>query len=152
PTGSRIGFRQCRVVVQRLSKVRNWTMRILRTITVDVPRSAAFDFLSDFTTTMEWDPGTVVTERVSGDGGVGTVYRNISRFLGRESALPYEVTALEPGRTFALRGENKTLGAHGVMTFGRHGQRTEATYEATCTFKGLARFVAPLLAPAFKKL
>ncbi|KGN31340.1 polyketide cyclase [Knoellia sinensis KCTC 19936] len=127
-------------------------MRIIRTITVDVPRSAAFEFLSDFTTTMEWDPATVLTERVSGDRGVGTVYRNVSRFLGRESELTYEVTTLEPGRRFALRGENKTLVAHDVMTFAGDERRTELTYEATFTFKGLARVVAPLLAPAFTKL
>ena len=34
-----------------------------------------FEYLSDFTTTTEWDPGTVA-ERVSGDGGVGTTYRS----------------------------------------------------------------------------
>lgn len=127
-------------------------MRIIRTITVDVPRSAAFEFLSDFTTTMEWDPGTVLTERLTGDGGVGTVYRNVSRFLGRESELTYEVTALEPDRRFALRGENTTLVAQDVMTFGGDEHRTELTYEATFTFTGLARIVAPLLTPAFRKL
>ena len=37
-----------------------------------------FAYLSDFTTTNEWDPGTVSTERVSGDGGVGTTYHNTS--------------------------------------------------------------------------
>lgn len=127
-------------------------MRIIRTVTVDVPRSAAFAFLSDFTTTMEWDPATVLTERLSGDGGVGTVYRNVSRFLGRESELTYEVTALEPDRRYALRGENRTLVAHDVMTFGGDEHRTELTYEATFTFTGLARVVAPLLSPAFTKL
>lgn len=127
-------------------------MRIIRTVTADVPLSAAFAFLSDFTTTMQWDPGTVRTERVLGDGGVGTTYLNVSSFMGRQSELTYEVEALEPDRKFALRGENKTLVAHDVMTFAGDEHRTELTYEATFTFKGLARFVAPLLTPAFTKL
>jgi hypothetical protein len=127
-------------------------MRIIRTVTADVPLSAAFDYLSDFTTSQEWDPATVRTERLSGDGGVGTRYLNVSSFLGREAELPYEVVALDPGRRFALRGENKTLVAHDVMTFAGDEHRTELTYEATFDLKGLARFVGPLLTPAFTKL
>jgi hypothetical protein len=127
-------------------------MRIIRTVTADVPRSVAFDYLSDFTTTTEWDPATVRTERLSGDGGVGTKYLNVSSFLGREAEVHYEVVTVDPGRTFALRGENTTLVAHDVMTFGGDEHRTELTYEATFTLKGLARFVAPLLTPAFTKL
>ncbi|KGN37120.1 SRPBCC family protein [Knoellia subterranea] len=127
-------------------------MRIVRTITADVPRATAFGYLRDFTTTTEWDPGTVTTERVSGDGGVGTTYRNVSRFLGRTSELTYEVTALEPDRRIALRGTNQSLVAHDVMTFAGDERRTSVTYEATFTFTGVARLVAPLLGPAFRKL
>ena len=49
-------------------------------------RQVVFAYLSDFTTTTEWDPGTVRTTRESGDGGIGTRYRNVSRFLGRETS------------------------------------------------------------------
>jgi hypothetical protein len=55
-------------------------MIIARTVTVDRPAGVVFDYVSDFTTTTEWDPGTVDTVRVDGDGGVGTTYRNRSRF------------------------------------------------------------------------
>jgi hypothetical protein len=36
-------------------------MKVQRTIVVDKPLEAVFGYLSDFTTTTEWDPGTVVT-------------------------------------------------------------------------------------------
>ena len=44
------------------------------------------------------------TERVSGDGGVGTTYLNTSKFMGRETQLTYVVQTHEPDRLFALRG------------------------------------------------
>lgn len=128
------------------------TTTIERTVTVDRPVAAVFAYLSDFTTTNEWDPGTVRTERVSGDGGVGTAYRNVSKFAGRETELTYVVERIVPGEVFALRGENKTVVAHDTMTFRPTPSGTEVRYVARFDFKGLTRFVAPLLAPAFKKL
>lgn len=47
-------------------------MVIARTVTVDPPVDQVFRYLSAFTTTGEWDPGTVRTTREEGDGGVGT--------------------------------------------------------------------------------
>ena len=73
-------------------------MKIERTVTVDVPVGAAFDYLADFTTTTQWDPGTVSTVRIDGDGGVGTSYHNTSKFLGRETSVTYVVEDREPYR------------------------------------------------------
>ena len=66
-------------------------MRIDRTVETSAPTAQVFDFLADFTNTEEWDPGTVRTDRISGDGGVGTAYANTSRFLGRNTDLTYVV-------------------------------------------------------------
>jgi uncharacterized protein YndB with AHSA1/START domain len=127
-------------------------VKIQRTVTVDQPVQKVFAYLSDFTTTMEWDPGTVRTVRQSGDGGVGTSYHNTSKFMGRETELVYVVETVDPNRRFALRGENQTLVAHDTMDFSGGPDRTTVTYTADFAFKGLTRFLAPLLAPAFKKL
>ncbi|EWT02472.1 polyketide cyclase [Intrasporangium oryzae NRRL B-24470] len=137
-------------------------MDIVRTVTVDRPVDEVFTYLSDFTTTTEWDPGTVRTVVVSGDGGVGTRYRNTSKFLGRETELDYLVTDIVPGERFALRGENATVVANDTMTFARtyaaNGDGgggdggTTVTYHAAFELKGIARFVAPLLSPAFQRL
>lgn len=123
--------------------------------TVSSPRSPeeVFAYLQDFTTTEEWDPGTVTTSRVTGDGDVGTRYHNVSRFLGRETELTYVVEEADAPRTLKLRGENKTVTAHDTMTLEPTATGgTELTYHAEFAFKGLSRLVAPLLAPAFKKL
>ncbi|HEX5525202.1 MAG TPA: SRPBCC family protein [Pedococcus sp.] len=131
-------------------------MRIERTVTTPTPLPTVFAYLSDFTTTTEWDPGTVRTVRESGNGGPGTRYRNTSQFAGRETELVYVVERLEENRVIALRGENATVVAHDEMTFRALGPDdlggTEVTYVADFDFKGLTRFIAPLLAPALKKL
>ncbi|MGZ8750307.1 MAG: SRPBCC family protein [Pseudonocardia sp.] len=127
-------------------------MQLRRTVLTPAVPQQVFDYLSDFTTTNEWDPGTVHTERVSGDGGVGTKYHNTSKFLGRETELTSEVVMHRPDTTFALRGENASVIANDSMVIARLGAGSRVTYTADFEFTGLGRFVAPLLAPALKKL
>lgn len=127
--------------------------RIERTVTVDRPLPRVFEYLSDFTNTNEWDPGTVRTVRTGGDGGVGTTYHNTSKFAGRETELTYVVEQHVPNEVYALRGENKTVVSTDTMTFREApGGGTEVTYVAEFEFKGLVKYAAPLLTPAFKKL
>jgi carbon monoxide dehydrogenase subunit G len=127
-------------------------MKLQRSVETDASPAAVFAYLSDFTNTNEWDPGTVKTVKVSGDGGVGTTYDNTSKFMGRETQLTYEVVKHEPDTLFALRGENKSVVAHDTMEIVPKGSGSRVTYTADFEFKGIGRFVAPLLAPALKKL
>lgn len=128
-------------------------MDIVRTVTVDQPVQRVFDYLSDFTTTTEWDPGTVRTTRQVGQGGLGTRYHNVSSFMGRETELIYVVEEVSPVKRFRLRGENQTLVAHDTMTFApTQSGGTTVTYRAEFRLKGLARLAGPFLAPAFKRL
>ncbi len=127
-------------------------MQLQRSVLTTASPERVFAYLSDFTTTNEWDPGTVRTERISGDGGVGTTYRNISKFLGRESELTYTVTELTSPTRVALRGVNKTVLAHDQMDIAPDGAGTRVTYTADFTFRGAARLLAPFLGPALKGL
>jgi uncharacterized protein YndB with AHSA1/START domain len=133
-------------------------MKIVRTVTVAQPVHLVFAYLSDFTTTTQWDPGTVRTTRSAGDGGVGTEYLNTSRFLGRETQLTYVVEELVPDQRIRLRGSNSTVVATDTMTFAPategsgSGSGSQVVYTAEFTFHGLTRLLAPLLSPAFKRL
>ena len=127
-------------------------MQFVRQITVPAPSERVFAYLSDFTTTNEWDPATVRTERIDGAGGVGTRYRNVSRFMGREAEVDYVVTELDPGRRFALRGENRTLVARDEMTVRGEGSRTTVTYSASFELKGFRKVATPVVVPALKRL
>jgi hypothetical protein len=83
---------------------------------------------------------------------VGTTYLNTSTFAGRETRLTYVVQELVPNQRIALRGENKTVVAQDTITVRPAGSGTEVVYTADFTFTGIARFVAPLLRPAFTRL
>ena len=128
------------------------SLKFRRTVVVAKPLDAVFSYLADFATTTEWDPATVRTVRVDGDGGVGTTYRNTSKFLGREAQLDYRVVDLRLNEKVQLRGDNETLNALDTMTFRDLQGDTEVTYTAEFTLKGIARLATPLLLPAFRKL
>jgi uncharacterized protein YndB with AHSA1/START domain len=127
-------------------------MKLERTVATDTPLARVFDYLSDFTSTTDWDPGTVSTVRQQGDGGIGTSYLNTSRFLGRQTELRYVVQELVPGELIRLQGENKTVTSTDTMTFRQAGTKTEVTYIAEFVFKGAARYLAPLFRPALSRL
>jgi hypothetical protein len=128
-------------------------MKIFRKVQSTRVAEDVFEYVSDFTKTEEWDPGTVTTVRLHGDGGVGTRYRNVSRFLGRETELEYEVISFEPGASIHLRGTGDNVVADdriAVRELPDGG--SELTYDAHFRFSGVARLLAPLVAPAFKRL
>ena len=128
-------------------------MLVHRRVITRASPETAFTYLSDFSSTNEWDPGTVRTTRVQGDGGVGTVYENVSRFLGRKTELRYVVEEYQPNERIALRGENSTVVAHdSISILPVLDGVTQVDYRAEFSFKGLAAIVAPFLRPAFRKL
>jgi hypothetical protein len=127
-------------------------MKITRTIKSARNAHDTFLYLSDFTTTTEWDPGTVVTRLVSGEGGVGTIYANTSKFMGRVTQLEYVVMKYELDSLIQLRGENKTVVGTDTISIRATANGCEVNYTAEFQFHGLLRLIAPLLAPAFKKL
>ena len=118
---------------------------IERTVATDASPQAVWDYLSDFTTTTEWDPGTVRTVRVSGSGGVGTVYENTSKFLGRETQVVYTVVESTAPHRIQLRGENATVTATDTMTLTPVGTGTRVDYRAVLVLNGALRHLDPVL-------
>ncbi len=123
-----------------------------RQVAAAAPAAPVFAYLSDFTTTTEWDPATVRTERLAGDGGIGTTYRNVTRFAGRETELRYVVTEHVSPRTLTLRGENGTVVATDTIAVEPGPAGCRVTYTARFEMRGAWRAVAPLLRPAFRRL
>jgi uncharacterized protein YndB with AHSA1/START domain len=127
-----------------------------RTITVGQPIAKVWAYLSDFTTTEEWDPPTVSTVRRSGDGGVGTTYTNVSKFLGHETETQYVVTEHDVGRLLQLEGDAGSVKVVDTMTFesssDEAGGRTSVTYRSEFHPVGAAKLAEPLLPAALKIL
>lgn len=127
-------------------------IKMQRELTTDAAPDAVFAYLADFTTTEQWDPGTVRTVRIDGDGGVGTRYANTSRFAGRTSGLLYVVIGLTPGQSIELRGENASVIAHDTITVAAHADGCVITYRVRFAFQGWLRWAEPLLRVAVANL
>lgn len=116
-----------------------------------------FRYICDFTTTAEWDPGTVTTVRQEGDGGVGTWYLNTLRFGRRTVVLDYTVTECVENHVFALHGRNPTLDALvrfsvREATVGPHLLWTRLTFTGDYQFRGRSRLASPILASSLEQI
>ena len=125
---------------------------IERTITVPGRQEDVWAFLSDFTTTEQWDPPTQSTERVAGDGGLGTRYRNVSKVLGSETEIIYTVVVHEAPRLLELDGQTSSMQMHDTVRIEQDGPDVRVVYRAEFEPQGAAKLVTPLLPPALKIL
>jgi carbon monoxide dehydrogenase subunit G len=117
------------------------------------PLAETFAYLSDFSTTKQWDPGVVEAERL-GDApiGEGTEFRVVADFLGRKAALAYRIVEFAPGKAVALRGENATVVSLDRITFDPADGGTRVTYDADLALKGPLRIADPVLGLAFDRI
>lgn len=110
-----------------------------RTITVDQPLEAVWAFLADFTTTEDWHPPTLYTERTSGDGGVGTTYHNVAKFQGQRTEVAYVVTEYVEHQRLQLRGDASVVELLNTITMaGTPSGGTRVTYQAEFSPHGSA--------------
>ena len=130
-------------------------VHIVREFEVACPQAAAVTYLADFANAVEWDPGTVSCERIGDPGApvvAGTTWHNVSKVLGRESELTYELVSSRPD-SVVLQGSNDTADSRDAIDVkALDVQRSRVRYEATITFKGLARLADPLMSLVFKKV
>ena len=124
-----------------------------REVTTHTDPQLVWDFLSDFTTTEQWDPPTVRTLRATGDGGVGTVYENTSRILGRDTDITYTVVESEPPRLLRLRGRSRSMTAlDTIEVIPLDGGGTRVHYTAEFSLEGAAKIAEPLMPLGLKRL
>jgi len=128
-------------------------VRVTRTFTVDKPADVVVGYLADFSNAVHWDPGTQSCEREdTGPVKVGSTWRNVSRFLGRETVLHYRLDTLRPGR-ITLVGNSKTATSTDDITVRETApQGSEVTYQADIELRGLARLGAPVVRAALERL
>lgn len=128
-------------------------MRITRVFAVEAPRQAVRDYLADFGNAEQWDPGTVqCTPRQTGEPRVGAQWDNTSKLFGITTQLVYELVTLTDERV-VMRGENdRSVAEDDLSLLAVSENRTRITYQATITFKGLAKVVDPLARLLFTKV
>ncbi len=125
---------------------------ISESVTTAKPRDEVFAYVADFTTVAEWDPGIISSERISGDGGIGTTYRVVSEFRGRRVELAYEIVDHQEPAVIVLKGTGRAVEALDRIELHGHGEGTRVVYVAEFTLKGLLRFAEPFLGGMFSTL
>lgn len=76
-------------------------------VTINRPPEVVFAYVADGEKCPEWRSGVLDIRRVSGDGSVGTIYKQgVSGPMGRRVDADYEVTVYEPNRRYEFRTTN----------------------------------------------
>jgi uncharacterized protein YndB with AHSA1/START domain len=113
-----------------------------RTIAVDQPIEGVFDFLANGRNAPTWRPAVLDVERVSGDGGVGTTYRQGIRGPGgRRIAADYEITAWERPTRLAFRAVAGPVRPEGEYVLESMGDATIVTFSLRAELRGLQRLL-----------
>lgn len=129
-------------------------VEVTRTLTVNQSREAVLDYLRDFGRAEEWDPGTVSCRRLdTGPIAVGARWHNVSKVMGSETELTYELTRLDPDHLqFVGKNDTATSTDDISLATGERPGTTEITYHADITFHGAAKLATPIAKVAFEKL
>jgi hypothetical protein len=126
---------------------------IERTVATTASPERVFGYLLDFRNATEWDSGTLSCTLVSGDGGPGTVYRNVSHVAGNDVELEYTVESVNEPHEFVIVGRNDSTTSRDTVTVSAHGETgARVVYHAEFTFSGMARVATPLLKPILDRL
>lgn len=124
-----------------------------RSFTVDRPLPVLVDYLKDFARAEDWDPGTMSCVRLDdGPVRVGSSWRNVSVFRGRETSLVYRLVRWDADHlTFV--GENSSVTTTDDLFLRSTGTGdTEVVYRARLDFKGLIKLAEPFLRKDVERL
>jgi carbon monoxide dehydrogenase subunit G len=117
-----------------------------REIATTCRRERAFDFVADFSTTQEWDPGIQVARRLDDRPiGVGSRFELVSRFGSTEQTIVYEIAAYDRPTSVTFVGEGKTFRGTDAISFSDEGGGTRVTYVADLGLKGLTGLALPFI-------
>ena len=123
---------------------------------IEVPRSVeeSFAYVADFTTVAEWDPGIHESRRISGDGGVGSVYAVEAEFRGKTVPFTYTVTAFQQNERIVLDGVGEKATSLDTIAFeaGRRRRDAHHLHAPTSSSRASLRVAEPFLGGTFRTL
>lgn len=126
--------------------------QLVRSVYTSRPLELVWSFLSDFTTTEQWDPPTRRTRRVEGDGGVGTVYKNVSHVRGRDVPITYTVVEHTPPHRLQLRGDAGRVQFLDTIDLQPLADEVRIRYTVDYRLRGPAVVATPLFARAMNRV
>ena len=127
--------------------------KVSKTVTIDRPPAEVFEYLANFETTAEWDPGIVTATRTSdGPIGIGSTFDLISDFRGRKIPVTYEISEYDPPSRFVIVGTNKQFVGTDDIRVSADGAGTRVDYTADFRMQGIAKLFEPFMVGIFEKL
>jgi carbon monoxide dehydrogenase subunit G len=127
--------------------------RYVGTLETARPAEEVFAYMSDFSSTQEWDPGVAEAQRLdSGPIGVGSEFRVLALFLNRKIPLIYRIVGYDPPRVTTLRAESSTVISLDTITVASAGGVTRITYDAELSLRGPLKLLDPVLRLVFDRL
>ncbi len=121
-------------------------------IEVSASPESAFNYVADFSSTQEWDPGVARASRVgSGQIGVGTEFDVVTVFRGREMPMRYRLIEYDPPSCVVLAGSGKTIAGTDTISFEPlENGGTRVNYLAELEPKGPLKLAAPFMGKTFE--
>jgi len=131
--------------VRRLDRV-----EFTNTITIERPPNEVFGFLAQFENLPLWNYAISETRKIDGSAvGVGSRYLQ-TRTIPSPSQETFEVTAFEPDRRLAIRGDLGPFSSEVTYLLDPTGSGTTITNTMNLRSAGPLRLVAPLAASRVK--
>jgi len=125
------------------------TVREVRT--VDLPVDQVFDYVADFSTTEDWDPG-VERARALDPIGPGARFEVDAAFLGRTLPMSYRIVTYEPPHRLVLEGRGATSRARDVIVFRTSPAGTTVDWRLELRLRGVARWFETWMLGAVEQL
>ena len=122
-------------------------------VVVDRPIEEVFAFATEPENEPLWQSTSLETEQTSGGPvGVGTTFRNTSKFLGRRIDSTYEVTENEPPRRQCVRATSGPIPGSGCYLFEPAEEGgTRFTQRLEAEIGGFFRLAEPLVGRAIRR-
>jgi uncharacterized protein YndB with AHSA1/START domain len=113
-----------------------------RSVTIARPVDAVFAYLADGEKCPQWRSGVLDIKRISGDGGLGTRYRQgVKGPMGRRIAADYEVTTFEPNRRIEFQAVAGPARPHGRYDLAPDDGGTRLTFSLDAELNGLRKLL-----------
>lgn len=124
-----------------------------RTITVPGEPAAVFDYVADFATTEEWDPG-IESARKTSDGpvGLGSEFELAAVFMGRKLLTTYRIEGYDRPHHVVVVGGTGHFTSTDTLTITPVDEGVRIGYRAVFELSGLMRLAEPFLKRTFEKL
>ena len=123
------------------------------TVVIERPIEEVFAFVTDPDNVSLWQSTSLATEKTSeGPVGVGTTFRDTSKFLGRRIESDYEVTENEPPNRQCMRITSGPIPGSGCYLLEpTDGGSTRFTQNFEADVGGFFRLAEPLVGRAIRR-